>query len=84
MSRGVCAVDKSGFLVSIREVLRVERDGEDARGLDESGAWRPIPGTTPVSLNFWGFTPAVLPALEDGFRRFLGANTRAPRPSSSC
>jgi hypothetical protein len=74
VSRGVCAVDGKGFLVSIREVLKVERDGEDARGLDESGSWQPIPGSTPVSLNFWGFTPAVLPALEDGFRRFLAAS----------
>jgi len=80
VSRGVCAVDEKGFLVSIREVLRVERDGENARELDDSGAWRPIPGTTPVSLNFWGFTPAVLPAIDEGFRRFLeanGASTRA-------
>ena len=71
VSRGVCTVDEAGFLVSIREVLKVERDGEDARGLDESGAWQPIEGDTPVSLNFWGFTPALLPALEEGFDRFL-------------
>jgi hypothetical protein len=77
VSRGVCAVDGQGFLVSIREVLKVERDGEDARELDESGAWQPIPGTTPVSLNFWGFTPAVVPALEKGFRRFLAANAKS-------
>jgi hypothetical protein len=74
VSRGVCTVDEAGFLVSIREVLEVERDGENARGLDESGAWRPIPGTTPVSLNFWGFSPAVIPAIEEGFRRFLEQN----------
>lgn len=74
VSRGVCTVDGGGFLVSIREVLKVERDGEDAREIDGSGAGRRIPGTTPVSLNFWGFTPAVLPALEDGFRRFLEEN----------
>jgi hypothetical protein len=74
VSRGVCTVDGDGFLASIREVLKVERNGEDARGLDESGAWQPIPGTTPVSLNFWGFTPALLPALEEGLRRFLAAN----------
>ncbi len=74
VSRGVCTVDGAGFLVSIREVLKVERDGEDARELDGSGAWQPIPGTTPVSLNFWGFTPALLPALEQGFRRFLEEN----------
>jgi hypothetical protein len=71
VSRGVCTVDEEGFLVSIREVVKVEPDGENARGLDDSGACQPIPGTTPVSLNFWGFTPALLPALEDGFGRFL-------------
>jgi len=74
VSRGVCTVDGNGFLVSIREVLKIERNGEDARELDESGAWHPVPGTTPVSLNFWGFTPALLPALEGGFRRFLEEN----------
>ena len=74
VSRGVCTVDDKGFLVSIREVLKVERDGDDARELDEAGAWHQIPGPTPVSLNFWGFTPALLPAIEDGFRRFLETN----------
>jgi hypothetical protein len=74
VSRGVCTVDGDGFLVSIREVLKVERDGEDARELDGSESGHPIPGTTPVSLNFWGFTPALLPALEDGFRGFLAEN----------
>lgn len=79
VSRGVCTVDRDGFLVSIREVLKVERDGEDARELDESGRGRRIPGTTPVSLNFWGFGPALLPALEDGFRRFLEENAGSVR-----
>lgn len=74
VSRGVCTVDEAGFLVSIREVLEVEQDGEKARELSRSGGWQPIPGTTPVSLNFWGFTPALLPALEQGFRRFLEEN----------
>jgi hypothetical protein len=73
VSRGVCAVDERGFLVSIREVLEIEGDRADARERTASG-WRPIPGPTPVSLNFWGFTPALLPALEDGFRRFLEQN----------
>jgi hypothetical protein len=71
VSRGVCTVDEDGVLVSIREVLKVEGDGEDARGL-EDGTWQPIPARTPVSLNFWGFTPALLPALTAGFEAFLG------------
>ncbi len=73
VSRGVCAVDEQGFLVSIREVLRLVREGEDARDLEAPPPGL-IPGRTPVSLNFWGFTPALVPALEDGFRRFLAQN----------
>jgi hypothetical protein len=78
VSRGVCTVDEAGFLVSIREVLKVERDGENVRGLDEAGAWQPIEGDTAVSMNFWGFTPALLPALEEGFRRFLDRHAGSP------
>jgi hypothetical protein len=74
VSRGVCTVDRDGFLVSIREVLKIERDGDDAREIDDSGEAHRIPGATPVSLNFWGFGPSLLPALEDGFRRFLAEN----------
>ncbi len=79
VSRGVCTVDAASHLVGIREWLEVERDGEDARGLDDDGTWRRIPGATPVSMNFWGFAPAFLPALRDGFTRFLAANATRPK-----
>ncbi len=74
VSRGVCSVDATSHLLEIREVLGIERLGEDARWLDEAGSWRKLPGKTPVSLNFWGFTPAFAPALEAGFARFLERN----------
>jgi len=78
VSRGICTVDASGYLSSIREVLSVERDGDDARIRDESGAWQRLPGETLVSLNFWGFRPGVLAALERGFERFLAENASSP------
>ncbi len=78
VSRAVCEVDASGFLTTIREMLKVERDGENARGLDDAGAWRPLSSDTPVSLNFWGFTPDVLQALAQGFARFLATNAASP------
>jgi len=74
VTRGVCQVDESGHLVSIRELLKVEKGGGDARFLDETGTWRPIPGSTPVSLNFWGFTPDFVAAVREGFDRFLARN----------
>jgi hypothetical protein len=79
VSRGVCTVDAASHLVGIREWLQVEGDGEGARGLEDDGTWTQIPGPTPVSLNFWGFTPAFLPALRDGFARFLAANATSPK-----
>jgi len=74
VSRGVCTVDGSGHLTTIREVLEVERDDGDARALEDDGTWRRLPGRTPVSLNFWGFEPSFLRALEGGFARFLREN----------
>jgi hypothetical protein len=74
VSRGVCEVDGSSHLVSIREVLKIERQGTSAGWLDDQGRWQQLPGSTPVSLNFWGFTPALTPALEEGFARFLAQN----------
>jgi len=79
VSRGVCTVDAGSRLVGIREWLEVERDGADARGRDDDGTWCRISGSTPVSMNFWGFTPAFLPALRNGFTRFLAANAGSPR-----
>ncbi len=71
VSRALCSVDESGFLVEIREVLQIEATRDGARAKDDAGAWRPVASDTKVSLNCWGFTPAVLDALEKGFERFL-------------
>jgi hypothetical protein len=78
VSRGVCDVDAAGHLRRIREVLKVEAQGQDAREIDASGRSHAILGTTLVSLNFWGFTPAFLPALARGFDRFLRENEGSP------
>jgi len=71
VSRGVLTVAPDGRLAGIRELLKVEREGDDARYLDEDGRQRPLAGTTPVSLNFWGFQPELLDELARGFERFL-------------
>ena len=71
VSRALCTVDEGGYLTSIREVLEVVRDGAKALARDEAGVWQPVPSDTPVSLNFWGFTAELLPALAQGFERFL-------------
>ena len=74
VNRGLCTVDAEGFLTGVREVLKIERDGHDARLWSDAGTWQRVPGETPVSLNFWGFTPAVWGELRSGFERFLAEN----------
>ncbi len=79
VNRGLCRVDGDGVLREIREVLKIEQDGEEARHPADDGFVR-VPGDTPVSLNFWGFSAAVVPAFESSFGRFLeehGTSTSA-------
>jgi hypothetical protein len=79
VNRGLCRVDETGALREIREVLKIERDGDDARHPADDGFAR-VSGDTPVSLNFWGFAPDILPVFAASFERFLedhGASTTA-------
>ena len=74
VSRGVCATDERGFLQAVTERTKIERkaDGQ-IKFLDDDGqSWTAIADTTPVSMNFWGFTPDYFAYSEDYFRYFLG------------
>lgn len=71
VSRGVCRIDARGFLTEVVERLKVEKQGEGARALDEEGRWIPLTGEEVVSMNFWGFTPSIFGHLEAGFAAFL-------------
>jgi len=73
VARGVCALDADACLKSITERAGIEKYGEDARYPD-AGGWTIIPGETPVSMNMWGFTPALFRGLERLFPAFLDAN----------
>ena len=61
VSRGVCENDeKTHLLTSIVERTKIERR-----------KWVSIPDTTPVSMNFWGFTPDYFDYSEAYFKEFL-------------
>ncbi len=70
VSRGVCEV-AGGLLRKVSEVARIAGDGEDGVVADAAGGARRIAGDTPVSMNLWGFHPAIFPQLEELLRRFL-------------
>jgi len=78
VSRGVCKVDASGNLEEIIERTKVyPKDGKIF--YEEDGEEFPLSFDTPVSMNFWGFTPAVFKITEDLFKEFALANKDKPK-----
>ena len=72
VSRGICENDeKTHYLTSVVERTKIERRDGVVQYLDEDGNWVSIPDTTPVSMNFWGFTPDYFQYSKEYFVQFL-------------
>ncbi len=72
VSRGICENDKeTHLLTSVVERTKIERHDGIVQYLDEEGKWVSIPDTTPVSMNFWGFTPEYFQYSKEYFKMFL-------------
>jgi hypothetical protein len=74
VARGVCTVDRDGFLLGVRERTRIQRFGEEVRYTEDGETWIQISGESTVSLNMWGFTPSLFAELEARFLPFLREN----------
>jgi UTP-glucose-1-phosphate uridylyltransferase len=79
VSRGLCATDNSGHLKRITEITQIEKVANGARYVDAAGQRHTLTGGEMVSMNFWGFTPAVFPQLEALFRDFLRQSAADPK-----
>ena len=77
VSRGVCETGEDGYLQAIVERTAISKDG-DMAAFEADGETVRIPYSTPVSMNFWGFTPDVFPQLEKVFVNFLSQPTDNP------
>ena len=71
VARGVCRMDSNHYLQSVVEMMRIERDGSGAKNTEADGKFTKLAGDEAVSMNFWGFTPAVFPQLRANFTAFL-------------
>lgn len=78
VSRGVCKADEAGNLTEIVERTKVYKKN-DAIVYEEDGKEFPLEFETPVSMNFWGFTPAVFKITEDLFKTFALENKDKPK-----
>jgi UTP-glucose-1-phosphate uridylyltransferase len=71
VARGVCRVDEKDHLKSVVEMMKIEHDGAGAKNTDAAGQITKLTGDEAVSMNFWGFTPAVFTQLKAQFDAFL-------------
>lgn len=69
VARGVCSAE-NGNIKNIREIKQIMRiDG--VVKYENNGNWVEIDENSPVSMNFWGFTPDIFEYIENAFVDFL-------------
>jgi len=80
VSRAIAELDAQGYLSRLTEVADIVGRGSTYTGRTIAGETVTLDGSELVSMNLWGFTPALLPTLERQFARFLEARGTDPTP----
>ena len=71
VSRGICETNDKNLLTSVVERTKIQRLDGEVKYLDDNEEWVSTSETTPVSMNFWGFTPDYFTYSEEFFKAFL-------------
>lgn len=71
VARGVCRTSAEGFLESVTEITKIERDGSGAKTIGPDDHVLKLTGDETVSMNMWGFTPWMFRELKRLFVEFL-------------
>jgi len=72
VARGVCEI-KDDYLVSVEELTAIEAKDGRIFNTNPDGSVRILAADSPVSMNFWGFSPGILPEFAKYFDNFLTA-----------
>ncbi len=78
VSRGIGVEDDDGNLVAINERHGVERKDDGIYYQTEDGNMTKVESSS-VSMNFFGFSPAIFPELEKKFKTFVAENGQNPK-----
>ena len=79
VARGVCQTT-DGYLTTVVERTAIEyNDKHEITFVDENGVTQTLEPNTPVSMNFWGFTPDYFEFSEGYFVDFLKENIDKPK-----
>jgi UTP-glucose-1-phosphate uridylyltransferase len=74
VARGVCQTTGDSLLESVTEMTKIERAGSGAKTVGPDGQPLALTGDETVSMNMWGFTPALFEQLRRLFVEFLNKN----------
>jgi len=74
VARGICRSDAAGFLEVVTELTRIEKRNGGIVHTNGDGLTCAMRGDETVSMNMWGFTPALFPQLQNQFTGFLQTN----------
>jgi hypothetical protein len=89
VARGVCKVDAQSHLTHVVECTKIVKTATGAEQAEPDGSMTTFTGEEPVSMNFWGFMPAIFPMLGEEMVTFLKAHgteakSEALIPSTVC
>jgi len=79
VSRGVCEVNEKGDMTEVNERTEVYFKEDGSVAYKDATGEHPLPNDKRVSMNFWGFTPAVFEQSLPMFQRFVEANENNPK-----
>lgn len=79
VSRGVCEVNEKGNLAKITERTKIYTENGKIVAEEGDGSKLELSPKTPVSMNFFGFSPAVFAISEKLFGEFLQNNASNPK-----
>ncbi len=79
VNRGVATMDPDTLLTTVNERLKIQREGEKVSYLGEDGNRYQLSMEDLVSMNFWGFHPAIFERTQEMFNDFAHDNQDKPR-----
>lgn len=80
VNRGICSVDYDGYLTSVVERVKIQRDEHgEVFYPDEDETKHVLSENVLVSMNYWGFHPSYFDALEQHFRTFVAEHQDNPK-----
>lgn len=79
VSRGLCHMDAAGYLTDVVEHTKISCTQGRIRSELPDGSFLDCTGRELVSMNLFGFTPAIFPVLETQFKAFLDKQGHDPK-----